>query len=97
MRRRDFLQTAGAVLVASAGVRAQRPADYDAFEKSILQLQSDMTAISPAYRVGWVINALTFTVLVVYLIVARYHVFLLQRMSERHAEEQAMTMGSVHV
>jgi len=44
MRRRDFLQTAGAVLVASAGVRAQRPADYDAFEKSILQLQSDMTA-----------------------------------------------------
>jgi Asp-tRNA(Asn)/Glu-tRNA(Gln) amidotransferase A subunit family amidase len=32
------------VLAASAGVRAQRAADYDAFEKSILELQSDMTA-----------------------------------------------------
>ena len=44
MRRRDFLQTAGAVLVASAGVRAQPSTDYDAFEKSILELQADMAA-----------------------------------------------------
>jgi amidase len=45
VKRRTFLEAAGAVLAASAGVRAQRPAaSYDAFEKSLLELQADMTA-----------------------------------------------------
>jgi amidase len=46
VRRRTFLQTAGAVFVASAAPAAQArgAAGYDAFEKSILDLQSDMTA-----------------------------------------------------
>ncbi|HZI82029.1 MAG TPA: amidase family protein [Vicinamibacterales bacterium] len=44
--RRTFLQTAGAVLVASAAPNAQRaPAGgYDAFEKSIRELQADMAS-----------------------------------------------------
>jgi heme exporter protein C len=65
--------------------------------RTIHQLQSDMSSISPEYRRGWIINALTFTVLVVYLIVARYHVSLLQRAGEQHAEEQALAVRSVHV
>jgi amidase len=44
--RRRFLQTAGAVLVASAAPGAQRPTAgaYDAFEKSIRELQADMAS-----------------------------------------------------
>ena len=47
MKRRTFLQTAGAVLVASAAPAAQRRAAagaYDAFEKTIRELQADMTS-----------------------------------------------------
>lgn len=43
--RRRFLQTTGALLAASAGARAQsRGAGYDAFEKSLRELQADLTA-----------------------------------------------------
>ena len=47
MRRRTFLQTAGALLVASAAPGAQARATagaYDAFEKTIRDLQADMTS-----------------------------------------------------
>ena len=47
MRRRTFLQTAGAVLVASAVPAAQArggAAAYDAFEKSLRELQADMAS-----------------------------------------------------
>jgi Asp-tRNA(Asn)/Glu-tRNA(Gln) amidotransferase A subunit family amidase len=47
VRRRTFLQTAGALLVASATPAAQRRAaagTYDAFEKTIRELQADMTS-----------------------------------------------------
>jgi len=46
--RRTFLQTAGAVLVASAAPATEQrraaAAGYDAFEKSIRELQADMTS-----------------------------------------------------
>jgi len=47
VRRRTFLQTAGAVLVASAVPAAQaraRAAAYDAFEKSLRELQADLAS-----------------------------------------------------
>ena len=47
MRRRTFLQTAGAVLVASAAPAARQRSvagDYDAFEKTIRELQADMAS-----------------------------------------------------
>src|SRR5262245_41069017 len=65
--------------------------------RTIHQLQSEMTTVSPEYRLGWAINALTFTVLVVYLIMARYRIAVMQRASEHRAEESALAMGSVHV
>jgi amidase len=43
VRRRTFLKTAGAVLVASAAPAAQARG-YDAFEKTIRELQADMAA-----------------------------------------------------
>ena len=65
--------------------------------RTIHQLQSNITTVSPQYRMGWAINAVTFTVLATFLIMARYRVLVTQRASEHRTEERALSMGSVHV
>ena len=65
--------------------------------RTIHQLQSAVTTVSPEYRMGWAINVLTFTVLATFLIMARYRVAQIQRASEHRAEERALALGSVHV
>jgi heme exporter protein C len=65
--------------------------------RTIHQLQSAVTTVSPEYRMGWAINAFTFTVLAAFLIMARYRVALMQRASEHRADERALAMRSVHV
>ena len=65
--------------------------------RTIHQLQSEMTTVSPEYRMGWVINVVTFSILATFLIMARYRVAVMQRAGEHRAEDRALSMGSVHV
>jgi heme exporter protein C len=65
--------------------------------RTIHQLQSAVTTVSSEYRMGWAINAVTFTAFATFLIMARYRVARIERASEHRAEERALTMGSVHV
>ena len=58
--------------------------------RTLHQVQSSPTTVAGAYKTGWRLNALAMTLALIWFIMARYRIHVLQRATEAAAERAAL-------